>query len=168
MLCAAIGIVGGKLFISSCVTIGTYLVATLGCLTGFILCVYILVYGVCCSCFLVGYRCINGAITCFVPDENSYIPLQHTLFLLVDFCSASFEIMLNNSARLINSAWWVLFNVVNGAIGEVFCGGYVKSCADSVAVSVDETLCISTCCGEIPQCMKCDMILFQLQNFCNT
>ena len=117
-LCVAIGIVGAILFISYCVTIGTLLVATIGGLPGFLFsCVsienslgatlgglpgfcFVSTLGAdvwCCGC-IVGYRCVIGALTWYGLNAT---PRHCPLCLLVDCCSASFGIILNNSARLL-------------------------------------------------------------------
>ena len=141
MLYVVSNIVGDMWFIYSCDTRDTSLHATLGSLLVFIFCVYTLGTGGWCCCFcIVMYQCVNSALTCFSPAENSCVPLQHPLYLLVDCCSVSFGIMSNNSAIIFNTAWWVPFNVMNVAVGAGLCNAYIKSCAASIAASADETL----------------------------
>ena len=80
MLCVVIGIFGAMWLIPFYVKIGTNLGATLGGMPGFPFCVDCTPgAGVCCWNFLMGYRCVKGALNFFGLDEISYVPLRRPL-----------------------------------------------------------------------------------------
>ena len=134
-------------FLLSCVYIVTLLGSTLGGLTCFIFCVWTLWAGVWCCCCIVGYRCVTGALTWSGSNDTSCLYHRRPLCMLVDCCSASFGMMLNNSARLINVLICVSFIVANVAFDVGFYNSSTKSRAASVAASSENTLGIITFWG---------------------
>ena len=105
ILCVAIVIVGDMWLISSFVTRGTAICATLVGVSGsFYGVASTLGAGVCCWCCLVGYQYVIGSLTCFGPSENSCVLLHHPLCLLVLCFSASFGMMFIIPARRCNNS----------------------------------------------------------------
>ena len=111
------------------------------------------------------YQCFIGAHTWSDLIATS---CRHTLCLLNDCCSITFETMLNNSARLLNAVWCASFIVVNSACGVGFLNAVPKSHAASVAASAAETFGIITFEGENPRLQQLSLILFWSQKRCNT
>ena len=103
MFCVAIGIVGAVWLIYSCVTKGTYLVATLVDMPDFF-CVCTLGSGVCWCCCIMGYRCVTGVLTWSVFSVTYCFPWRRLLCLFVYCCSVDFGMKLNKYAILINTA----------------------------------------------------------------
>ena len=168
MLCVAIGIVGAVWFISSCVTIGTSLGSTLGGLLGFLFCACTLGSGVWCCYCLLGYKFVTGAFTRYGLAATYCLYWRCPLYLLIDFCSAYFGVMLNNSAWLLNTALWVSFIVANGAFGVGFCNASTKSHAANIAASIDDTLGILTFLEGNYTASEIIPDIFLLQIICNT
>ena len=86
MLCIDIIIGGVVWLISSCVTRCTSLGATLGVISGFFSGIkFTFIASACSWCFLVGYQCVVGALTCFGMSGKSCVLIQCSLVLLVIF-----------------------------------------------------------------------------------
>ena len=94
---------------------GTSLGATLGGIPFFGVCT--LGDGVWCCFYLVGHRCVIGAIT-WSGSTTTF--RHHPLCLLIGCFSAFFVMMLKSSAILINTIWCVSFILVNGVFGVGF------------------------------------------------
>ena len=103
-----------------------------GGLSGYLVCICIILVGAYCFCCLVGYLCVTCARPWYVYfSASNYCPL----FLFVDCCFDPLGMMSNNYARFLSAVWCVSLIFAKVA----FCVGCFNASIKSETASVSSS-----------------------------